>query len=186
VKPFETQRRDATPACPTRWKDPRVWRAWLLLAACIGLVLWLGGPGFSANSTSRYLRPLLLFFFPDLGPRELWNAQVFVRKLAHVTEYAVLALLAFRTFWLSFHTILARLAAGALLTALCVAAIDESRQVFTGTRTGSPHDVLLDLAGALAAVGMAIAYLRWKRGGAAEAPGAQRESLPANHEESPS
>jgi VanZ family protein len=137
--------------------------AWIAVIACIGLVLWAGGETFSATSTSRFLRPLLIFLFPDLTTRELWTVQVWVRKIAHAVEYGVLALLAFRALWLSFDTILARVAAGALLLVLVVATVDEFRQGFLKLRTGAPSDVVLDCLGALLAVGIAVAYLRRKQ-----------------------
>jgi VanZ family protein len=134
--------------------------AWIAVIACIGLVLWAGSGTFSASSTSRFLRPLLTFLFPDLTSSELWTAQVWIRKIAHAVEYGVLALLAFRALWLSFDMILARIAAGALLLVLVVATVDESRQGFLELRTGAPSDVVLDCLGALLAVGIAVAYLR--------------------------
>jgi VanZ family protein len=137
--------------------------AWLAVIACIGLVLWLGSEAFSASSTSRFLRPLLMFLFPDLNSAEIWRLQVWIRKIAHAAEYALLALLAFRALWLSFDTFLARLAAGALLLALAVATVDEVRQRFLDLRTGALTDVALDAAGALLAVGIALFYLRRKR-----------------------
>ena len=134
--------------------------AWIAVVACIGLVLWLGSETFAANSTSRFVRPLLIYLFPEMTSRELWMAQVWVRKTAHALEYAALALLAFRALWLSFETILARLAAGALLLVLAVATVDEFRQGFLQLRTGSPSDVMLDCLGALLAVGIAVLCLR--------------------------
>jgi VanZ family protein len=153
---------DATTASPRKpgRRNRNAIVAWIAVIACIGLVLWLGSETFAATSTSRFLRPLLLFLFPDLTPGELWRAQVWVRKIAHALEYAVLALLAFRALWLSFDTILARLAAGALLLVLTVATVDELRQGFLSLRTGSPSDVVLDCLGALLAVGIAVIYLR--------------------------
>lgn len=134
--------------------------AWIAVIACIGLVFWAGSEAFSAASTSRFLRPLLHFLFPNLTPGELWTAQVWIRKIAHAVEYAALALLTLRALWLSFDTILARLAAGALLLVLAVATVDEFRQGFLNLRTGSPSDVVLDCLAALLAVGIAVVYLR--------------------------
>jgi VanZ family protein len=137
--------------------------AWLAVIACIGLVLWAGSESFSFTSTSRILRPLLMFLFPDMTPPEIWKMHVWIRKIAHAAEYAVLALLAFRALWLSFDTFLARLAAGALLLALAVATVDEVRQRFLDLRTGALTDVALDGAGALLAVLIAAFYLQRKQ-----------------------
>jgi VanZ family protein len=137
--------------------------AWIAVIACIGLVLWAGSETFSNTSTSRFLRPLLTFLFPDLTNRELWMAQAWIRKIAHAVEYGVLALLAFRALWLSFDTLLSRIAAGALLLVLVVATVDEYRQGLSKLRTGAPSDVALDCLGAVLAVGIAVAYLRRKQ-----------------------
>lgn len=157
--PGSADARAASPR-PPRWRDHRLIIAWAGVIACIGLVLWAGSESFSAASTSRFLRPLLMFLFPDMTSAEFWRMQAWIRKTAHAVEYALLALLAFRALWLSFDTILARIAAGALLLALAVASVDEFRQRFLDLRTGALTDVVLDSAGALLAVGIAMAYLR--------------------------
>jgi VanZ family protein len=139
------------------------WTAWLAVTACIALILWLGSPRFSLVETSRWLHPLLIYLFPDLTAGQLWKADLLVRKCAHVTEYGALAVITFRALWLSFDTLLMRLAAGAVFTAVAVATIDESRQAFTTVRTGSPRDVLLDASAAAVAVTIAIWVLRQRR-----------------------
>jgi len=153
----------AAPQRSSRWRNARVIAAWLAVLACIGLIFWLGSGEFSAQSKSRLVIRTILYFFPDFPPGDLWRAYLVIRKLAHVTEYAVLALLSFRAMWVTFESILARLAAGALLLAVAVAAVDETRQAFSSVRTGSPVDVLLDTSGALIAIGAAVLYLRWQQ-----------------------
>ena len=128
------------------------------------LVLWLGIIFFgsteelSAENTSRIVRPLLAWLFPDITEAELIRAHFFVRKAAHFTEYAVLALLAARAFLSSSRTLLQRrwLAASLALVFSC-ALLDEYHQSFLPTRTGSIGDSLIDIAGgafALALVGL--------------------------------
>jgi len=134
--------------------------AWLAVLVCIGLVLFLGSGEFSAQSTSHLMIRALMYLFPDVPPGDLWRAYVLIRKFAHVAEYALLALVTFRAMWLTFDSILARLAAGTLLLAVTVAAVDETRQAFLSVRTGSPIDVLIDSSGALLAIGVAVLYLR--------------------------
>jgi VanZ family protein len=137
--------------------------AWLLVLAFIGVILLLGSGEFSAHSKSRFVIRTILYFFPDFPPGELWRAYLVIRKLAHVTEYAVLALLSFRAMWVTFESVLARLAAGTLVLAVAVAIVDETRQAFSSVRTGSPIDVLLDASGAVMAIGAAVLYLRWQQ-----------------------
>ncbi len=126
--------------------------AWLAVAACIALIWGLSADLFAASETSRFLKPFLLWLFPDLDAATLRRAHFLVRKAAHVTEYAVLAMLAFRAWWLSFETTLARIAALSLALVFAVAAVDEARQSFSAARTGTAWDVALDLAGGAVAL----------------------------------
>src|SRR5262249_18440817 len=86
-----------------------------------------------------------------------------IRKSAHVTEYALLGWLAFRAVSLSLalESALARVAALALALALAVAATDEFPQPFLPERTTYPRGVVIDASGALLAIGVA---LWWQRG----------------------
>jgi VanZ family protein len=72
-----------------------------------------------------------------------------LRKLAHLTEYAILALLLRRA---------TGSAAWALVLAVAYAASDEVHQVFVRGRHGSPVDVAIDTVGAL--IGLAAARSR--------------------------
>ena len=79
----------------------------------------------------------------DLGT---WDT--ILRKIAHVTEYAILGALLTRA---------VRRPGLALALAVAYAASDEVHQLFVEGRHGSPLDVLIDTAGALAGV------LAWQR-----------------------
>lgn len=48
------------------------------------------------DETSRFIRPLLEFLFPAASAETITLYHAFIRKCAHFTEYAVLALLAYR------------------------------------------------------------------------------------------
>ena len=140
----------------------RVWVAWLAVAACTFLILGLGGAEFGAAQTSRYMLPALRWIFPDLSIRTYLVLIVWIRKIAHVTEYALLGFLAFRAVWLSLQqqSALARVALLALGLAATVAMTDEIRQSFLPNRTSSPWDVMIDVSGALMAIGLAIGWHR--------------------------
>jgi VanZ family protein len=138
-------------------RTPRnVTLAWLAVAACVAVIWSLSADLFAASETSRFLRPFLLWLFPDLSADALRNAHFVVRKAAHVTEYAVLASLAFRAWWLSFEASLARVAALSLGLVFTVAALDEARQSLSLARTGTAWDVALDLAGGAVALGLLL------------------------------
>jgi len=75
-------------------------RRWLTAYAplfiWIFIVLGLGSGIGSMKETSRIIRPLLEFLFPSASPETLTFYHGYIRKLAHLTEYAVLAFLAVR------------------------------------------------------------------------------------------
>ena len=142
------------------WRQPRFLLAWTLFVACAALVLWLGGSDFSASHTAGYLGPLLQWLFPDMEAIDRYHLHVRIRKLAHSVEYGLLALLAFRAVYVSLEAVLARIAGLALVLVLLVAAIDESRQAFSATRTGSVWDVALDLLGAVVVLGLIVFWRR--------------------------
>ena len=138
----------------------------MAVAAWVGLILGLGSAGFSADSTSRFLRPLLRWLLPDAAPESLHAMHFAVRKAAHLLEYAVLALLA----WRATRQGLARLPASALTLGLvfAVAIVDEARQSSLATRSGSPGDVALDVAGGCLALALLLALRALRRRPAAQ------------------
>ena len=110
------------------------------------------------SQTSRFIRPLLHFLFPAASEDTIQLYHAYIRKAAHVTEYAILAVIAFRTVKLS--GIIARPIVHYLLPILLVmliASVDEFNQSFEPSRTSSPYDVLLDIAGGM--TGLAIVWL---------------------------
>ena len=79
-------------------------------------------------------------------------AHLLLRKAGHFAEYALLAAL----WWRALRTTLAGRAALAAAFAIAVgyAITDEIHQTFVDTRVGSPLDVLIDAAGAAAALAL--------------------------------
>ena len=115
----------------------------------MALVLFLGGSAFGAQTTAAWVIPLLKPLAPYATARELHALHIILRKLWHLTEYAILARV-----WL--HGILAwrgmsvRGAAWvALLVCVACAFVDEAHQSMLLTRTGSVADAVLDCLGAL-------------------------------------
>ncbi|MET0649866.1 MAG: VanZ family protein [Pyrinomonadaceae bacterium] len=148
--------------------EGRVWRRRLWrygpLVAWTCFVLFASSSNFSASNTSRIIRPLLLWLFPDISEASLASAHLLVRKAAHFTEYAVLALLAARAFRTSRSEKLKRrwwLAAFALVA--CIALVDEYHQSFLPSRTGTIYDSLLDMAGGATALACATLWLARRR-----------------------
>lgn len=81
--------------------------------------------------------------------QEWWD--IIVRKVAHMVEYGVLALLLRRAIQGSTSWDEKRIWRWALIGAILYAASDEFHQHFIEGRVGSPVDVLVDALGALAA-----------------------------------
>ncbi len=117
----------------------------------------------SSERTSRFLVPFLHWLKPDISGQAIAQIHVLIRKGAHLTEYAILAMLLWRAFrWQSAGTrrSLRPHAASALAVAIVFAANDEYHQGFIASRSSSPVDVLIDSCGAV--LGLAV---RWGVGG---------------------
>lgn len=65
----------------------------------IGIVLFFSTTQASMSNTSLFVRPILIFLFPDASESTLLVYHGYVRKAAHFTEYAILAFFASRAFW---------------------------------------------------------------------------------------
>lgn len=119
----------------------------------------------ASDETGRFILPLLRWLLPGPPTTTLDLLHGAIRKLGHVTEFAILAVLWYR------GLIWGRQARrpGAALTAfaltLAFAGLDEVHQAFVATRTGSVTDVGWDGLGALCgAIGSGVLHAR---GGAA-------------------
>jgi VanZ family protein len=105
---------------------------------------------------------MLEFLFPSAPEEILIVYHGYIRKLAHVTVYAILAFWASRAFASSSQKILRQFwFACAFVVVLLVASTDETNQSFLDSRTGSIYDVLLDASGGLAMI--TVFYLVMKR-----------------------
>jgi VanZ family protein len=118
----------------------------------------------SAEHTGSLLEPLVRFFVPDLAPGTFDLIHVAIRKTAHLTEYAILAVLLLRGFQAGAGR---RLGAGgwralsmAWLLAAAFAASDEFHQRFVESRGPSPRDVLIDVVGATMGLAIVVAVTR--------------------------
>jgi VanZ family protein len=113
--------------------------------------IWFGSTSrFSALNTSAVIRPVLIWFFPNLSDVEAAEVHFLIRKVAHFTEYAILAYLARRAFVTSSHAVVRQhwLQLGLLLVVIC-ALLDEFHQSFVSSRTPSIYDSAIDVAGGL-------------------------------------
>ena len=134
------------------------------LVAWVAFIFLASSASFSASNTSRIIRPLLVWLFPQISEGALQQVHFLIRKASHFTEYAVLALLSARAFIESpGERLRARwwLAAFALVAA--VALLDEYHQSFLASRTGTVYDSLLDMAGGATALALVAAWRARRR-----------------------
>ncbi len=137
---------------PAYWLPPGLWMA---------LILWLSGSTFSAEQTGALLAPVLHRLLPWASDLLVDLVHGGLRKLAHLTFYAVLAFLWYRAFT-GGRGLPPRAAAPlAFVIAVAWAGVDEGHQAITPSRSGSLVDVGVDSAGA--AVTLALAGGRRSR-----------------------
>ena len=130
-----------------------------LLSRYLPLVAWLvfisvaSSDSFSANNTSRIIGPLVLWLFPNTSPETMAVIHLVTRKVAHFTEYAILAYLAARAFRASPRPAIAnRWFIISLALVVCYALLDEYHQSFVPSRTASIYDSFIDMTGGLVAL----------------------------------
>jgi VanZ family protein len=130
----------------------RIWRYGPLLL-WIAVICFASTGNLSASNTFRVVRPVLIWLFPNITRASLRRAHFLIRKAAHFTEYATLALLAARAFLCSTHPSLRRRwwLHAFVLVAAC-ALLDEYHQSFVPTRTSTIYDSLLDMTGGACAL----------------------------------
>jgi VanZ family protein len=129
------------------------------LSRYVPLIVWLllisvaSSDTFSANNTSLIIGPLILWLFPNTSPETLAVVHFITRKIAHFTEYAILAYLAARAFRTSTRPAISERWFLICATLIVVyALLDEFHQSFVPSRTSSFYDSLIDMAGGLTAL----------------------------------
>ena len=126
---------------------------YLPLAAWLVFISYASSDSFNADNTSRIIGPLVLWLFPNTTPETLTVIHHITRKVAHFTEYAILAYLAARAFRTSPRPVLAnRWFIAALALVVAYALLDEYHQSFVPSRTGTIYDSFIDIAGGLTAL----------------------------------
>jgi VanZ family protein len=131
----------------------RLFSRYAPLVAWLIFISYASSDSFNAGNTSRIIGPLVLWLFPNTSPETLLAIHIVVRKIAHFTEYAILAYLAARAFRTSPRPALAnRWFLASLTLVVAYALLDEYHQTFVPSRTGSIYDSLIDISGGLAAL----------------------------------
>ncbi len=124
---------------------------WLPVLVWMTVIFSGSSDAHSSEHSSRIIEPFLRWLFPKISAAHVENVNLVIRKCAHLTEYAVLALLVWRALhpsknnrptwsWPKFGV--------TLLVVFLYAASDEYHQSFVPTRTAQFSDVLIDTTGA--------------------------------------
>ncbi len=124
---------------------------WAPVFAWMLLMFGASGDLMSAEHTSRFLTPFLLWLNPDISIETVTLIHLSIRKTTHMAEYAVFALFLGRAVFrgANFKWARSTLFVSAWIACVLVATCDEFRQSFVGSRGASPWDVLIDGAGAI-------------------------------------
>jgi VanZ family protein len=149
----------------------QLWRAWLLTAGWLSLIVIESTDALSSAHTSRFLWPIIHFLTGvDILRFEVWHH--YIRKAGHCVGYFVLSFLLFRAWRATFPRArvpqwtgqwsLQWARASVFLTAM-VASLDEWHQSYIPSRTGTYKDVLLDSSAALVAQIAILGFFFWTR-----------------------
>ena len=133
---------------------------WVPVIAWMVLIFAGSTDALSGEQTSRFLVPFLRWLDPHISFATIASIHVAFRKLGHLSEYAILAVLlwrAVRIFTVNRAWIAAVVSLGA---AACYAALDEFHQSFVPTRTASENDVMIDICGAVIGLLLCLALVR--------------------------
>src|SRR5262249_10209679 len=126
---------------------------WLPVGLWMGVIYCASSDTMSFQHSSRIIGPLLRWLFPGLSDQAVRSGVMAIRKCAHLTEYAILALL----LWRALRKPVRRDPRGwtwphvwqALLLVVLYAASDEFHQLFVPSRQASVLDVAIDTSGAV-------------------------------------
>jgi VanZ family protein len=125
-------------------------RYWLPVLIWMALIFTASSDSRSYQHSSFFVEPLLHWLFPHMAQTNVDKIHHVIRKCAHLTEYAILALLLWRALHLSKNQLPAwswPKVGGTLLLVCLYAATDELHQSFVPTRTPLVSDVFIDTAG---------------------------------------
>jgi VanZ family protein len=133
----------------------------------MALIFCASSDRMSFQHSSRIIGPFLHWLIPNISDATIHEIVVLVRKAAHLTEYAILALLIWRLpsrpavnptrAWRSADAV------RSLLIVLLYAASDEFHQKFVPSRQASVWDVLIDTTGGFFALLLLWGLGRWRQ-----------------------
>jgi VanZ family protein len=135
---------------------------WMPLLVWLG-VIFLGSTDLmSAEHTSRFIVPFLRWLKPEISLETLASVHFIIRKCAHLSEYAILALLLLRASicMTNLKRLTLILYASVWIACFLVAVTDEFHQTFVMSRGPSARDVMIDSVGAIFGLLIATIFAR--------------------------
>ena len=123
---------------------------WLWVALWMLVIFLFSTSAFSGDNTSRIIGPILKWISPEISNESIAFVQFFLRKSAHIIEYAFLAILLCNAIVRRLKEFSAKvLIVRSVFISLIYAASDEWHQSLSAGRIGSLMDISIDGVGAL-------------------------------------
>jgi VanZ family protein len=117
----------------------------------MAVIFFASTPIGSAANSHRLLKQVLELLDPGashrLSAETLDKLNLIIRKMGHLTEYAILTLLAVRAIQFGEPCLKPRAVIGAFLISVLYACSDEFHQRFVPGRTSTTRDVIIDSVG---------------------------------------
>jgi len=138
---------------------------WLPVLIWMAVIFSASSDSGSFRHSSQIIGPIVRWLFPHISEDALHAFVVIVRKCAHLTEFAILALLIWRALrkpvpkdgrlwdW--------SLAGKTILVVLLYASSDEFHQLFVPSRQASVVDVMIDTTGGACGLLLLWALGKW-------------------------
>jgi len=137
---------------------------WLPSVAWMVLIFSASADSHSSQRSYGIVVPVLHWLFPHMPQAQIEALHHYTRKTAHLTEYAILALLLRRTLFQVMTNLTnpwsVKLVFAVILLVFLYAASDEFHQSFIPGRTALFSDVLIDTAGGTA--GLLLGWLFYR------------------------
>jgi VanZ family protein len=122
---------------------------WLLTATWAVMIFDLSRATYSSASSARFISIVLEWLSASIRPQNFGLLNNLLRKTAHLTEYAVLAVFLYNSLKPAGNPLWSRIAAiWALLASASYSITDELHQLFVPGRHASLFDCLIDTTGA--------------------------------------
>lgn len=133
--------------------------AWLPVLLWALLIAEMSTDDYGASMTLVWVNRAMRFLWPDIGAEAVLAAHAVIRKLAHLVEYAIFAVLLARALRSGTGPTMRSPTAAAIGMAAVLALLDEGNQSLSTARTGALLDCVIDVAGAT--VGALLVRGRW-------------------------